>query len=474
MTAPATERLETVKALASIDVDELVDGQKLAPLVIRIVVLSLLVQCADGYDLATMSYAAPELIHAWHFPAAKLGPVFSAGIIGMALGGPLFGYIGDRFGRRIAIILCTLIYGLFSLLTVGAHGLDTVLWLRFISGIGLGGLLPNTVALNAEYAPKRLRATLIIIMFMGLAVGGILPSIVATTLHQYGWPAFFYVGGAWPLVMAAVLFFALPESIKFLAIRKPGDPSAARLARQIRPDLPIDDQTRLTFKVPPKGASSISPALLFADGLAGVTLLVWVLFVAALMVNFFVNSWMPTLFRAEGLTNNQTAVTQAAYYVGGISGGLLISRLVDRFGMVAIAGFFIVSCPVVAAIGTPHLSHAALTFIVFLTGATVLGSQLGMNAVTGMIYPTSIRAKGAGWASAIGRAASTAGPLIGAWLIARHTPLPRLFLTPLLALIPGSLAALLLLVLCYRRFKGLKLDETRAIATTPAAANAGA
>ncbi|WP_158914735.1 MFS transporter [Caulobacter sp. S45] len=452
---------------APLDIDQLVDGQKLGPLVIRIVLLSLLVQCGDGYDLATMSYAAPELIHAWHFPPAKLGPVFGAGIIGMAVGGPIFGYIGDRFGRRVAIIASTLIYGLFSLLTVTAHSLDTVLWLRFIAGVGLGGLLPNTVALNAEYAPKRLRATLIIVMFMGLAVGGIIPSIVATTLHRYGWPAFFYVGGIAPLLMAVVLFFWLPESIKFLVTRRPGSSEAAQLAAQIRPDLRITAQTQLTVATPPRGAHSVSPALLFADGMGGITLLVWVLFIAALMVNFFVNSWMPTLFRAEGLTNNQTAVTQAAYYVGGISGGLLISRLVDRFGIVAIAAYFIVSCPVVAAVGTHGLSHLALTGIVFLTGATVLGSQLGMNAVTGMIYPTAIRSKGAGWASAVGRAASVAGPMIGAALIAKHTPLPKLFLMPLVALLPGSVAALLLLALCRKRFHGLRLSETAA-ASTPA------
>ena len=379
-----------------VNIDELVDGQRIGRLVIRVVILSLLVQCADGYDLATMSYAAPELIRAWHFPPMQLGPVFSAGIIGMALGGPIFGYIGDRFGRRGAIISCTIIYGLFSLLIVGAHNLDQVMWLRFISGIGLGGLLPNTVALNAEFAPKRFRATLIIVMFMGLAVGGILPSLVATTLHQYGWPAFFYVGGIVPLVMAVILYFFLPESVKFLVSRRSDCPQALLLAAQIRPDLKITTKTRLTAPTSSKGARSISPALLFSDGLGGITLLVWALFVAALMVNFFVNSWMPTLFRAEGLSNTQTAMTQAAYYVGGISGGLIISRLVDRFGIAAIVIYFAASCPIVAAVGTPGLSPAALTVVVFFTGATVLGSQLGMNAVTGMIYPTESALQGRG------------------------------------------------------------------------------
>jgi AAHS family 4-hydroxybenzoate transporter-like MFS transporter len=453
-----------VSSVDSIDLDTLVDGQKIGPLVIRVVLLSLLVQCSDGFDLAAMSYAAPDLIHAWHFPPSEMGPVFSAGLVGMALGGPLLGYVGDRFGRRAAILLSTVVYGLFSLLTVVAPTLQAVLVLRFISGVGLGGLLPNTVALNAEYAPKWLRATLIIIMFMGLAVGGIMPSVVATTLQAHlGWRAFFYVGGALPLVLAVVLYFLLPESIKFLVGKDgPVSPRAAALAARLRPDLRINAQTQFVMTTTRRGAHSFSPALLFADGLGWITVLVWLLFSAALVVNFFVNSWMPTLFRASGLSSDQTAITQASYYVGGICGGLVISRLIDRWGVAPIVAFFLIGCPVVSSIGMPGLSHAALMGIVFLTGACVLGSQLGLNAVTGMIYPTSIRSKGAGWASAIGRFASTVGPVAGGWLIAQHTPLPRLFLAPLVPLVTGVIGAVLLLVLCVRRFRGLHLEETRA------------
>jgi AAHS family 4-hydroxybenzoate transporter-like MFS transporter len=450
----------TVIPCEFIEIDRLVDGQKISAFTVRIVLLSLLVQCSDGFDLAAMAYAAPGLIRDWHIAPASLGPIFSAGIVGMAVGGPLFGYIGDRFGRRIAIIFATIIYGLFSLSITVTHSLHAVLILRFVSGVGLGGLLPNTVALNAEFAPKRIRATLIIIMFMGLAVGGILPSLVATTLESdFGWRAFFVVGGVGPLALAVFLYFFLPESIKFLVMKNRTSSRVIKLAAQIRPDLGITTQTRFTFPQHREGVDSFSPALLFADGLRWITPLVWLLFITALMVNFFVNSWMPTLFRASGLSINQTALTQAMYYVGGITGGLVMSRLVDRWGIAAIAVFFVAGCPVVAAIGTPGLTHAALMGIVFLTGACVLGSQLGLNAVTGMIYPTNIRSKGAGWASAIGRFASITGPIVGGWLIERHTPLQHLFLAPLVPLIIGSFSALVLLYLCFVRFDGLRLDE---------------
>lgn len=447
-----------------IELAKLVDGQRFGWFNARIVLLSLLVQISDGYDLAAISYAAPGLIRDWHIAPSTLGPIFSVGIIGMAAGGPLFGFIGDRYGRRTAIILAMLIYGLFSLATIATSTLDEVLPLRFITGVGLGGLLPNTIALNAEFAPKRMRATLIIIMFLGLSVGGILPSVVATLFEvSHGWRVFFLVGGIGPLVLVALVYFLLPESIKFLGARGDSRAEIVGLAQRLRPDLVIEPDAE--FILPPeqrKGKSSISPALLFGDGLGWITFLVWLLFVADLMVNFFVNSWMPTLFSAAGMSIQQTAMTQAMYYVGGITGGLTISRFVDKWGFAAITVFFVIGCPVVASIGMPGLSQPALMGVVFLTGVCVLGSQQALNAVTGMIYPTAIRSKGAGWANAVGRLGSITGPLIGGWLIARHSPMQELFLAPLIPLTIGAGAAFTAMILCHRRFRGLHLDETAA------------
>lgn len=456
------------------ELTKLVDEQRFGWFNLRIVIVSLLVQMSDGYDLAAMSYAAPGLIRDWHIAPSALGPVFSAGIVGMAVGGPIFGSIGDRYGRRIAILMSMVIYGLFSLATVASSTLTEVMILRFITGVGLGGLLPNTVALNAEFAPKRMRATLIIIVFLGLSVGGIMPSLVATLLEiRYGWQVFFIVGGVGPLVIAALVFVFVPESIKFLATRGDAQARVVAVARRMRPDIDIADDAELVMPAAQKkGKGGVSPALLFGDGLAAITLLVWVLFVADLMVNFFVNSWMPTLFSAAGLSTHQTAVIQAMYYVGGITGGLTISRFVDRFGFAAITVFFVVGCPVVFAIGTPGLGQVGLMVVVFFTGLCVLGSQQGLNAITGMIYPVAIKSKGSGWANAVGRLGSITGPLIGGWLIAQHMPMQELFIAPAIPLAVGAVAALTATFLCYRRFRGLHLDETAASAGPPAAAPA--
>jgi AAHS family 4-hydroxybenzoate transporter-like MFS transporter len=181
------------------------------------------------------------------------------------------------------------------------------------------------------------------------------------------------------------------------------------------------------------------------------------LFFTNLMANYFLNSWMPTLFRDSGLTVRLTAVTTAAYYVGGIVGGLIISRLLDRRGLAAIAIAFALGSVIVPTIGS-HLPHRFLIAAVFLTGFCILGNQLGINAISGLVYPTSIRSNGVGWANAIGRCGAIAGPMIGAWLVARNVSLQGLFLVPVLPLALGAIASIAFVRACNARFGGWRVQ----------------
>ncbi len=453
---------------ANVSIAQIVDEQKVGALIWKIVFLTFLVQLADGYDLASMSYAAPSLVRAWHFKPSELGQLFSASLVGMLFGAPLLGYAGDKFGRRGAIIVGTIIYGLSTLGMLVAGNLNEMLMLRFVCGVGLGGVMPNTIALNAEFAPKRLRATLIILMFMGVTVGGALPALVSSFLeHSFGWAVYFVVGGAAPLVIAVALCFFLPESIKFLALQRHRRPEALALARMLRPDLTIPAETELQMPTS-QNAGSLFPGQLFKDGLQWITPLIWFIFVASLMANFFLNNWMPTLFRARGLSIDETAVTQASYYVGGVLGGLVVSRLLDRRGIAAVAALFVIGCPFVAAIGIPMQTQWTLMLTVFMAGFSVLGIQLGLNAVSGLIYPTAIRSKGAGWMHGIGRFGAISAPLIGGWLIAMQLSQQTLFLAPAVPLAFGAVAAIVLARLCMKRFKGPRIEESAVTEPVPA------
>lgn len=457
----------------AINITRLVDEQKLSLFGIGILFLSFLVMFSDGYALAAAAYAAPSIVRQWHLNRAVMGPVFSASLFGMLFGAPSFGYIGDRFGRRGAIILGCLLYGISSLAIVKSHTLHQLIALRFISGIGLGGLPPNTIALNAEFAPKRARATMIVFMFMGITVGGILPGVVSAYLTQYGWQGLFFIGGAFSIVVALAAFFFLPESIKFLVLRHSREKVAA-LARKLSPGASIP--AGANFVIDEKPRSGFSIRLIFAEGRAWMTPLLWVVFFSNLMANFFLNSWMPTLFQDSGLTVRQTALTTAMFYFGGIAGGITISRLLDRGGLAAIAASFLLGCPVVAAIGTPGLSHTLLAVAVFCAGFCILGNQLGLNAVSGMLYPTAIRSNGIGWANAIGRFGAIAGPMIGGWLIGRHFPLQRLFLVPVAPMALGAAASFALIRVCFKLFGGRRLEAetpaTLSVSAEPPAAQA--
>ena len=157
---------------------------------------------ADGFDLLNASIAGPAIIKEWGISRSALGPVFSASLVGFLVGAPFFGYLGDRYGRRVAIISSLLFVGASTLASAWATDLQELLWLRFISGLALGGVLPNVIALNAEFTPKRLRATALVVMLTGIPLGGAVPGLVgATLMPAYGWPVIFIIGGIVPLVM---------------------------------------------------------------------------------------------------------------------------------------------------------------------------------------------------------------------------------------------------------------------------------
>ncbi|WP_233828717.1 MFS transporter [Paraburkholderia sp. ZP32-5] len=431
-------------------VTQLVDEQRIGRFLISIMVLGFLCQIGDGYDLAAAAYAAVGIARDWHIERSLLAPVFSASLVGMMFGAPLFGFVGDRFGRRAAIIVCSTMCGLFSLATAGAHSLLALAVLRFFTGIGLGGLPTNTIALMAEYAPARARAVLITLMFMGITLGGTVPAVVAALVPNVTWHLLFLVGGVLPIVAALLNFAFLPESMKFLALRDPRHPQLITLARRMRPELSLPDKA--SFIIATRNAQRFAVRMLFEGKLRWITPLIWMLFITNLMSNFFLNSWMPTLLHASGLSPAQAAIAASMYYFGGVVGGLAIAVALDR-GMLGIVGvFMLLACPAVAWLGTPGFSPVMLKLSVFLVGVTVLGNQLGLNSVVGLSYPTAIRANGTGWALGVGRVGAILGPLVGGQLIHAQLPLRLLFLAPIAPLAIGAVAALILRPLARDRF----------------------
>ncbi len=451
----------------TIQVEKLVDEQKIGRFNLNLLIWSFFAMLCDGYDISALSFAAPDLVRSWSLDSASLGPAFSASLFGILFGSPVLGYMGDRFGRKWAIVAGCIIYGSCTLAIVWAASLIQIIALRFLTGIGIGGLMPNTIALNSELSPKRLRATLTVLMFTGITVGGASPAAITAWLApEYGWKAFFVIGGVAPLLVAVCLIFALPESVKFLAQYSNRHDELLKVARKMRRDLTIPADTRFEL-APAKHYGGVGLRDIFSGGLALITPLLWLCFATALMVNYFLGSWMPLLFEESGLPPDRAALASSIYHFGGALGGVLISVLIDRFGFVVIAALFALACPTVAAIGLENLSYQTLTLIAAIAGVGVLGAQFGNNASAGLLYHTSFRSKGAGWAFAVGRFGAICGPLIGGVLIGLNLPMQQLFMIGAVPMVVGTIAAVTLARICFVRFNGLQLDDTPAKTPDP-------
>jgi AAHS family 4-hydroxybenzoate transporter-like MFS transporter len=440
-------------------IDRLVDEQKFGRFNLLLLLWSFLAMLSDGFDISALASAAPALAATWHVPAKAFGPAFSASLFGVLFGAPLLGYVGDRFGRRSAIILGCVIYGLGTLACVLASSLDQMIALRFVTGIGIGGLMPNTIALNSELSPKRLRATLIVLMFTGITTGSALPGYIqAWLIPRHGWPIMFWIGGLAPLIIAACLAFTLPESVKFLRTRPARRPELLSTLRRMRPDLRIADDAEIIAD-PAPAAAGTGIAQLLSGGLAWITPLLWSCFATALMANYFLLSWLPLMLVNDGLSAQQSGITTSFYHYGGTLGGILVSLILGRVGFTAVALLFLLAIPAIAAIGVPGISYGAMTAAVALAGFATLGAQFGNNAASGLLYPTAIRARGVGWALGIGRFGSMLGPLIGGLLIGMKLPLQQLFLLAAAPMVIGLIASVGVARLCYTRLGGLHLDD---------------
>jgi MFS transporter, AAHS family, 4-hydroxybenzoate transporter len=440
--------------MQEINISRLVDETRLRPFHFWLTFWCVLAMMADGFDLLGASIAGPALIKDWGISRAALGPVFSASLVGFLVGAPFFGFVGDRFSRRTAIISALIFVGVTTLACAWASDIEELLWLRFFSGLGLGGVLPNVIALNAEFTPRRCRATMLVVIGTGISLGGTIPGLVgATLMPTYGWPVIFVVGGVVPFIVGLCLIVALPDSIKFMALRGGKDEAVANLAQKLDPGLRIERGARFTLNDEEGSAATRgSPAALFRKGWAPVTVLLWSIFVLNLMANNLLNAWLPMIVETSGHSLTQGAYAGSLYQFGGAVGGIFIGILIDRVGLKVLVALFLLAVPVVAFTGTPGLSASVLLAMAFFSGCVVTGMQNGINTGAGLIYPTDLRANGVGYGLGVGRVGSVAGPLLGSLLVSLHMPSETFFyVTAVGPLLCAGCGALLLRQLQFAR-----------------------
>ena len=421
-----------------VQVSRLLDERGLSSFQIMLIVWSFFIVLIDGYDIAAIAFAAPSLAREWALKPGALGPVFSASLIGILFGSALFGFVGDRYGRKAALVWANLVFGVFTLGAAYSTNLDQMFWLRLLAGLGIGGVIPNVVAINAESAPRKLRATLAIIAVGCVPLGGAIPGFVTAALvPTHGWQIIFLIGGIVPIIIAIAAQIGLPESIKYMALHESQRGKMEKTIKAIRPDYVVPPNAKFVIE-DEKQYAGFSPGHLFRDGLALITPLLWLLFALNLMGYFFLISWTPTLMIAAKLPPATAALAGASLQVGGTVGALLLCWWLQKHRFLAVAILFVVAVPAVGAIGFAAglASQTAVLVTIFVAGFLVLGIQSGINVIGAMVYPTSLRANGSGWELGIGRIGSIVGPLVGGLLIG--LPVDQLYMWSALPFAAGA------------------------------------
>jgi MFS transporter, AAHS family, 4-hydroxybenzoate transporter len=424
-------------------IETALENQRLGPVQIRVAALCTLVQMCDGYDINSIGWAVPSLIKAWHLPPPVFTVAFLWSSIGIMVGALSAGPIGDRFGRRPLLIASLFIFGLASLLSAFVGSLLTMSVLRFFTGLGIGGAFPGAATLAGDYAPRRLRATMIMATFTGAPLGGFLGGqLVALLLHQgFGWPVVFLIGGAFPLALLVVVALWLPEAPRFLAARANLAPRERALLQRL--DIAPGQVERHAIDL----AHGNPVKMLFGDGFALQTVLLWVIFFCSLLNLFLFGYWLPTVLNLIGMTPSEAVFASSLRDCGAIFAVLYLGLLIDRVGPErSLAFHYAVGAVFIALISLVAMPYALLLAVIFFSGMTIIGSQTGANATCGALYPARMRTSGLGWALGIGRLGGIAAPALGGYLLSLKMPPTHIFLSAcLFAIIAGVATGLLAL-----------------------------
>jgi AAHS family 3-hydroxyphenylpropionic acid transporter len=359
-----------------------------APQATLTAVLCFAVALLEGYDLQVISSAGPYLVKLLQLRPQQMGWLFSASLIGLAAGAIGGGWLADRYGRKPALIGSVLVLGAFTLATAYANSFESLMVIRILAGVGLGGAMPTLIALVAEVSGGHKTTSAVTTMICGQPLGGIVSALVGQTIAaKYGWQSLFVVGGALTVLVVPLLMLGLPET-------KPAT-AGARSARM--PTLQA----------------------LFGEGRAPASLLLWAVFILTLALLSVLLSWTPLLVMGKGLPKPVGLNAIIAINVGGIVGGLVISRLIDRWGvrwpMLSLYVITGVSLYLFARVQ----SETMLLLVAGFVGLGVLGAQFSLYGIAPRLYPLAGRGSGVGVAVAMGRIGSILGPVVIGGLISR-------------------------------------------------------
>ena len=404
----------------AVNVNHIIDHAKFRPFHFNVLVWCLLIILFDGYDLAINGVVLPLLMAEWGLTAMQAGMLASTALAGMMFGAMIFGSLADKIGRKKVIMICIVLFSGLTFAGGFASNPTEFAILRFLAGLGIGGVMPNLVALTSEYAPIRMRSTLVTGMFSGYAVGGVMAALLGSWFTpDFGWQIMFFIAGI-PLFLLPVIWKFLPESLTFI-VQQDRQAEARKIVSRLEPTITVKETT--TFELDkvdvPESASVMS---LFRRGRAMNTVLFWIAFFTCLLTMYALSSWLPKLMMAAGYSMDNSLMFMMVMNIGAVIGIIGGGILADRFHLKPVLMCLGIIGAVVMSLMGFQSNEFLLYILVFLAGAASIGSQMLLYSYVAQFYPLAIRSTGIGWSSAIGRMGAIIGPILIGGLLGMNLP----------------------------------------------------
>ena len=450
-----------------ININTLIDEAKFTPFHWGVLFWCLMIIIFDGYDLVIYGVALPLLMQEWALSAVQAGLLASTALFGMMFGAMTFGTLSDKLGRKKTIMICVAIFSGFTFL--GAFASNPVEFgiLRFLAGLGIGGVMPNVVALMTEYAPKRIRSTLVALMFSGYAIGGMTSALLGAWLvPQFGWKIMFYIAII-PLVALPLIWKFLPESLMYLTNKKEIEQTRS-IVQKISPSQQLNGDTEFVLNEVTKGDEAPVKAL-FQQGRMFSTFMFWIAFFMCLLMVYALGSWLPKLMIQAGYSLGASMIFLFALNIGGMIGAIGGGALADRFHIKKVLTImFICGAAALILLGF-NSPQIVLYTLIAVAGAATIGSQILLYTFVAQYYPSTVRSTGMGWASGIGRIGAIVGPVLTGALLTMNLPHQMNFFA---IAIPGVIAALAIFMVNLKTSVEAKAAAEPAVESNPIAQKA--
>ncbi|MEW9670495.1 MFS transporter [Ammoniphilus sp. 3BR4] len=418
-------------------VNQIIDPSKFNRFHFSLIFWCFLILVFDGYDVVIYGATVPLLIEEWSLSPVTAGAIGSYTVVGTALGAIIFGLAADKIGRKRIILLCTVMFSLFTCLSGLANGPVMFTICRVIAGMGLGGVMPNVIALAADYSPKSIRNAVIAFIFCGYSVGAILCSLLSKSLVlTVGWKPVYLLAGL-PLFLIPLMIKMLPESTTSLLI-KGKDEELKKLLGKANPEYrPSKGEVFEKGEVQQAG----SPVMkLFENGRGFSTVMFWIGIFSSFVLIYAMNTWLPKLMVQAGYDLGSSLMFMVVMNVGAIFGAVTLGKLTDMWGFKKV----LVPLYAVGALAISFLGFKGniilLYGLIFIVGAATVGAQNIVNAFVSQYYPAYIRSTGLGVSMGFGRIGGIVAPILVGFLLSMNFPVQWNFLVISIAAVMAGIA----------------------------------